>query len=61
MPTTRFEYGPVGNPVMKYMVHVKGTWPDNLTEAQRAAWNKATAALGELAEAMGAFEEPDGG
>jgi hypothetical protein len=49
MPTTRCEIGPVGKPVMKYMLHAEGDWKD-VDEEKRMAWNRATAALGALAD-----------
>jgi hypothetical protein len=50
MPTFRTEVGPEGKPVVKAMLHVKGTWPDDLNEVQKAAWNRATRAIDDLCD-----------
>jgi hypothetical protein len=50
MPTYRTEVGPEGEHlVMKCVLHVDGMWAE-LTDEQKAAWNRATTAINALAD-----------
>ncbi|AXQ51657.1 hypothetical protein SEA_COLT_45 [Mycobacterium phage Colt] len=48
MPATRMQMVRGGRTVLKYSVSIPGHW-DQVDDEVRAAWNRATHALGELA------------
>ena len=59
MPATKCVIGTDKNPRLKYSIEIPGPW-DEVSEDVRAAWNRATPALGDLAELFLKEEDREG-